>query len=321
MRSIVQNIADDFFELLRYDKKDWYSYWKIYRERHKPIIENYERALNLSEEQSKELLLQLRRPMLDTLMQYWHEKSRDQKLYCSKLISHRHELFELSKEDFSIVLTGLLGVKDWVVVDGNTEKVILIDLVSLYEKGTIDKVCEVAFQSVKFFRDGNISGNYIPKQQLFEDLLNQIEEILKKADLNESMKRICELLYSNVAYYDWVGFYLVDENKRDELVLGPFVGEPTEHVRIPFGKGICGQAAARGTTFIVQDVSKETNYLSCSPKVKSEIVVPIKLSEEIYGELDIDSHILEPFDEEDNRFLNTICEKISRKMRGDKEWS
>ncbi|MGB9821234.1 MAG: GAF domain-containing protein [Pseudothermotoga sp.] len=320
MRNLVQNIADDFFQILRYDKKDWYTYWEKYREKYEPIIHNYEEKFALSKEQVKELLDQLDRPLIDRLMQYWHEISRDQKLYCSKLVSHRHDLFHLEKEDFSIILTGLLGIKDWVIVNGNRESVILIDLLSLYRKGIIDRVAEVAFQSVKAFRDGEDTGEYISKQRLFSQLLKEIDEIVKDSDLDDSMQKICTLLYSNVAYYDWVGFYLVSPDKEDELVLGPFVGEPTEHVRIPFGRGICGQAAATGTTFLVQDVSRETNYLSCSPKVKSEIVVPIKLAGKIFGEIDIDSHILSPFDEDDDRFLNTICEKISQKMRSDKEW-
>lgn len=320
MRNLVQNIADDFFEILKYDKKDWYTYWKVYRQRYEPVIENYEKRLDLSEKQIKETLDRLQRPTVDSLMQRWHEISRDQKLHCSKLVSHRQDLFQLSKEDFSIILTGLLGIKDWIVVNGNRESVILIDLLSLYKKGIIEEVAQVTFQAVKSFRSGEDQGNYLSKQELFKELIDEIDEILQDYDLNNAMKRVCDLLYSNVAYYDWVGFYLTDPHKEDELVLGPFVGEPTEHVRIPFGKGICGQAAATGMTFVVQDVSKETNYLSCSPKVKSEIVVPIKVSEEIFGELDIDSHLLSPFDEHDDRFLNIVCEKISKKLRSDKEW-
>lgn len=320
MRNLVQNIADDFFEILRYDKKDWYIYWKMYCEKYEPIIRNYEQKLGLSQEQVDRLLSQLQRPVIDSLMQYWHDISRDQKLHCSKLVSHRHDLFQLDKEDFSVILTGLLGIKDWVVVTGNRENVILVDLLSLYKRNIIAKVAEVTFQAVKSFRDGKSVGDYIPKSELFAQLMEKVDRILQNYDPNESMQMICDLLYSNVAYYDWVGFYLVNSNKEGELVLGPFVGEPTEHVRIPFGKGICGQAAATGMTFLVQDVSKETNYLSCSPKVKSEIVVPIKISEKIFGELDIDSHILSPFDEYDDKFLNAICEKISEKVRSDKWW-
>jgi len=149
--------------------------------------------------------------------------------------------------------------------------------------------------------------------QKFKTLLERIKEIVKsKRDKEEKLKEICVLLESEIPHYNWVGFYLVDPEKKNELVLGPFVGEPTEHVRIPFGAGICGQAAERKLTFIVQDVSKETNYLSCSPEVKSEIVVPIfNKNREIVGELDIDSHHLEPFKEEDREFLENVCKIVS----------
>ena len=149
--------------------------------------------------------------------------------------------------------------------------------------------------------------------QKFKTLLERIKEIVKsKRDKEEKLKEICVLLESEIPHYNWVGFYLVDPEKKNELVLGPFVGEPTEHVRIPFGAGICGQAAERKLTFIVQDVSKETNYLSCSPEVKSEIVIPIfNKNREIVGELDIDSHHLEPFKEEDREFLENVCKIVS----------
>jgi len=89
------------------------------------------------------------------------------------------------------------------------------------------------------------------------------------------LQSICDLLKEKISHYHWVGFYLVDPQKSDELVLGPYAGEPTDHTCIRFGQGICGQAAQTKKTFVVADVSKETNYLSCSVKVKSEIVVPI----------------------------------------------
>jgi GAF domain-containing protein len=104
---------------------------------------------------------------------------------------------------------------------------------------------------------------------------------------------------------------LVDKDRPRELVLGPFEGEPTEHVRIAFGKGICGQAASVKKTFVVQDVSKETNYLSCSSKVKSEIVIPIFRERKFVGELDVDSHVASPFTVKDEIFLTKIAKKVS----------
>lgn len=152
----------------------------------------------------------------------------------------------------------------------------------------------------------------IDKKTLFDPLIRRSREILSDTkDRDEKLKAICKLLKLNVSYYNWVGFYIVDKKRRDELVLGPFEGEPTEHVRIAFGKGICGQAAKLRKTFLVQDISKETNYLSCSANVKSEIVIPIFKNEEIVGELDIDSHALSPFTEEDTVFLKKLGEMVS----------
>lgn len=147
-------------------------------------------------------------------------------------------------------------------------------------------------------------------KSIFDKLLAEIDRLVSSGlSRDETLLRVCQLLESSVAYYDWVGFYLVEGEK--ELVLGPFAGEPTEHVRIAFGIGICGQAAKRKETFLIQDVSCETNYLSCSPKVKAEIVVPIFKDGRVVGELDIDSHQLSPFSDEDRDFLEQICRRLS----------
>jgi L-methionine (R)-S-oxide reductase len=151
------------------------------------------------------------------------------------------------------------------------------------------------------------------KGNLFKSLASRIDEVLKtNLGKNEKLSAVCKLLKENVSYYNWVGFYLVNPKKQGELLLGPYVGEPTEHVKISFGKGICGQAAETRKTFIVQDVSRETNYLSCNPHVKSEIVIPIFKRETIIGELDIDSHTLSPFTKEDEAFLKNTGEMVAK---------
>jgi GAF domain-containing protein len=95
----------------------------------------------------------------------------------------------------------------------------------------------------------------IDKRALFDSLTKRINEVLKgKANRDQKLKTVCRLLKENVPHYNWVGFYLVDKKEQNELVLGPFEGEPTEHVRIAFGKGICGQAAKLEKTLLVQDV-------------------------------------------------------------------
>jgi len=145
------------------------------------------------------------------------------------------------------------------------------------------------------------------KKDIFEILLAKITGLSKSdGDNSARLEAICNLLKNNLPGYDWVGFYLVDKDNDRELVLGPYAGDPTDHVRIPFGSGICGQAAETEKTFIVDDVASEGNYLSCSINVKSEIVVPIFRDGRIIGELDIDSHQPAAFDKEDDKFLTEI---------------
>lgn len=147
---------------------------------------------------------------------------------------------------------------------------------------------------------------------LFLDTLDLVQSILEKSgEREEKLYSICELLKDKIDYYNWVGFYLVDPEKEKELILGPFVGAPTDHKRIAFGEGICGQAAEREISFVVQDVQMETNYLSCSPDVKSEILSPIFKDGRIVGEIDIDSHTVNPFTEEDRIFLEEIANLCS----------
>ena len=152
------------------------------------------------------------------------------------------------------------------------------------------------------------------EKKIFESVTSKSQEIIKSTlPRHEKLQLICDLLKTSIAHYDWVGFYITDSRNAQELVLGPFSGEPTEHKRIAFGKGICGQAAQAKSTFVVQDVLKETNYLSCSFKVKSEIVVPVMDGDKVLGELDIDSHRVAPFDETDSSLLESICQELAAK--------
>jgi len=125
--------------------------------------------------------------------------------------------------------------------------------------------------------------------------------------------RICELLKAEVYHYDWVGFYILDQEKN-ELVLGPFVGKPTPHTHIALGKGICGQVAESVKIIMVQDVTQVENYISCGLDVQSEIVVPVIKNGRFVAELDIDSHSPAPFTEEDNDFLTKICDLLNERF-------
>ena len=111
------------------------------------------------------------------------------------------------------------------------------------------------------------------------------------------------LIAERLPYYNWVGFYMIDPEDANVLVLGPFHGAPTEHVRIPVSEGICGAAVAQGETVIVDDVASDPRYLACSIETRSEIVVPIRAHGKIVGEIDIDSHDQKAFGLEDRAFL------------------
>jgi len=140
-----------------------------------------------------------------------------------------------------------------------------------------------------------------------QEIQNIVASPMKR---DEKLSAICLALNRAVPYFNWVGFYIADDAKR-ELVLGPFVGAPTEHLRIPFGRGICGRAADELKTVIVQDVAQEENYLSCSIDVRSEIVVPVFKSGRFIAELDIDSHVPSAFKTKDHAFLEKVCRIIS----------
>ncbi|MFP4141959.1 MAG: GAF domain-containing protein [Thermoplasmata archaeon] len=141
-------------------------------------------------------------------------------------------------------------------------------------------------------------------------IIEKVESIVEiDKDKESKLKEVCLLLHNELDGYDWVGFYLVEDG---ELVLGPYVGEPTDHTNIDFGEGVCGQAADREKTFMIDDVKQEENYLSCSPKVESEIVVPIFKKEEVVGEIDIDSHQKGRFSEKDEVLLEKIAERVGK---------
>ncbi|HYW35039.1 MAG TPA: GAF domain-containing protein [Balneolaceae bacterium] len=145
-----------------------------------------------------------------------------------------------------------------------------------------------------------------------DKLIKRIKEIVYRgSDRNEILQEICDILEREVPVFDWVGFYLVDPEAERELILGPFVGEETEHRRIPFGRGICGQAAESNETFVVQDVSQADNYLACSLKVKAEVVVPVMKDSSFVAELDIDSHTQNSISEEHRAMLEEICDIVA----------
>lgn len=147
----------------------------------------------------------------------------------------------------------------------------------------------------------------------FDQLKPEIETIVSNAELSidNRLLSICQLLEKHIEYYNWVGFYFRNGNK-EELVLGPYVGAPTDHTVIPFGKGICGQVAVSNQNFVVPDVAAQDNYIACSITVKAEIVIPIFVDGKNIGQIDIDSNTPDPFTEADERFLEFVCQKVAK---------
>lgn len=146
-----------------------------------------------------------------------------------------------------------------------------------------------------------------------EKLKIKITDILSNENttVTERLSEICHLLKDNIPNYDWVGFYFRNGDK-EELKLRTYVGEPTDHDIIPFGKGICGQVAVSNENFVVPDVQAQDNYIACSISVKSEIVIPLFKDGENIGQIDIDSDTADAFNEKDERFLEFVTQEVAK---------
>ncbi len=147
----------------------------------------------------------------------------------------------------------------------------------------------------------------------FQELQPKVTEITLNTTLSrdEKLLSICELLSDSISYYNWVGFYFANHESKT-LHLGQYVGAETDHTVIPFGKGICGQVAVSNENFVVPDVAAQDNYIACSFTVKSEIVVPLFVNGENIGQIDIDSHVLDPFTKDDELFLEFVNTEVAK---------
>jgi len=136
-------------------------------------------------------------------------------------------------------------------------------------------------------------------------------ELARVTDRTQAMTRAVEILKARMPDYTWVGIY---ELVGNELVLGPYIGKPSPHTRIPLGRGICGAAAAEKETIIVDDVNADPRYLACSVETRSEIVVPIMRGCEVLGEIDIDSDKIAAFGPDDRRLIELAAAALSEKI-------
>lgn len=144
-------------------------------------------------------------------------------------------------------------------------------------------------------------------------LLNDLTSAVTNApDATAAMTEVVQMLQARLPYYTWAGIYLLE---GDTLVLGPYVGKPSPHTRIPLGRGICGAAATEKATIIVDDVNADPRYLACSIETKSEIVVPIMDGDQVLGELDIDSDRPAAFGTDDRALLEAVAAALAARLR------
>jgi len=146
----------------------------------------------------------------------------------------------------------------------------------------------------------------------YHRLAEQAATLIRQAPgFTEAMEGLCRLLAQEVPHYHWVGFYLPDPDTPRTLVLGPYMGAATEHTRIPYGRGVCGQVAVSGQTKLVDDVTSEENYLSCSMDVRSELVAPLVWQGCFLGQIDIDSHDPAAFTPADQALVEGLCRLLA----------
>lgn len=157
---------------------------------------------------------------------------------------------------------------------------------------------------------------YIPpsasKSAIYQSILPQIQALIEtESDHIANLANIVAALKQAFGFF-WVGFYLV---KKDQLVLGPFQG-PIACTRIAFGRGVCGTAWKETKTLLVPDVDAFPGHIACSSASKSEIVVPVWKDQEVVMVLDVDSDMLDDFDQEDQRYLEELMEILSKTLEG-----
>jgi L-methionine (R)-S-oxide reductase len=150
------------------------------------------------------------------------------------------------------------------------------------------------------------------KTDFYKGLTTQLGHLLEgETDFIANAANFASLLFNTMAEINWAGFYLY---KGGELVLGPFQGKPA-CVRIKVGKGVCGAAAEKLKTVVVQNVHEFPGHIACDSASNSEIVVPIIKDGLLIGVLDIDSPLLARFDDEDKAGLEILVEVFLAKTR------
>lgn len=150
------------------------------------------------------------------------------------------------------------------------------------------------------------------KNEFYKELLTQAKGLMSgESDLIANMANLSALMFNRMEKVNWAGFYLY---KEEQLVLGPFQGQPA-CIRIPVGRGVCGTAAQSLQTQLVEDVHAFEGHIACDAASNSEIVIPLVLNGKLMGVLDIDSPEYSRFDEEDKAGLEALAEALLDSQR------
>jgi L-methionine (R)-S-oxide reductase len=155
---------------------------------------------------------------------------------------------------------------------------------------------------------------YASKHEHYEDLQQQVRGLLAgEPDLIANAANFSALVYNSLPDLNWAGFYLYDGN---ELVVGPFQGKPA-CIRIALGRGVCGTAAQTRETQLVRDVNAFDGHIACDAASQSEIVVPlINADGTLLGVWDVDSPVIDRFDEDDRAGMQGLCAAFMEVARG-----
>lgn len=148
------------------------------------------------------------------------------------------------------------------------------------------------------------------KESNYKLLLAQLEALLEgENNALANLANASALLNKALPHSVFVGFYLYDQN---DLILGPFQGQ-VSCVHIALGKGVCGEAAEKRETLVIEDVTQHANYISCDSRAMSEIVVPMVLKDQLLGVLDLDSDRVGDYDDLDRLYLERFVAILLKK--------
>jgi GAF domain-containing protein len=147
------------------------------------------------------------------------------------------------------------------------------------------------------------------RQKLIVDVTVGIADKTTETDV---LKAAIELIDEFSEGFDWTGFYMM---RGDVLEVGPYVGPETPHTSIPLNRGICGAAATKKHTVVVDDVNADPMFLACSLTTRSEIVVPLMDGERCLGEIDIDSNQPSFFTDDDREMLEQVATVVVARLK------